>query len=118
MEEEIRLQKFLAENGIASRRKCEELIEAGRVKVNGEVVTKLGTKINPSADIVEFDSKKINASKKEYTYILLNKPIDYVTTVKDQFRKKYCTRLSKNKQEISTSWKIRYVHIRCNYINR
>ncbi len=118
MEEEIRLQKFLAENGIASRRKCEELIEAGRVKVNGEVVTKLGTKINPSIDIVEFNGKKINASKKEYTYILLNKPIDYVTTVKDQFRKKYGTRFGKNKQEISTSWKIRYVYIRCNYINR
>lgn len=88
MEEEIRLQKFLAENGIASRRKCEELIEEGRVKVNGKIVTKLGTKINPSIDIVEFNGKKINASKKEYTYILLNKPIDYVTTVKDQFDRK------------------------------
>lgn len=95
--EEIRLQKFLAENGIASRRKCEELIEAGRVKVNGEVIIKLGTKVNPSRDIVEFDGKKINVSKKEYTYILLNKPIDYVTTAKDQFRKKDRTRFSKDK---------------------
>ncbi len=89
--EEIRLQKFLAENGIASRRKCEELIENGKVKVNGEVITKLGTKINPDKDIVEYNGKKMKISKKEYTYILLNKPIDYVTTVKDQFRKKYCT---------------------------
>ena len=88
MEEQIRLQKFLADNGIASRRKCEELIENEKVKVNGEIITKLGTKINPNRDEVEYNGKKIKISKKEYTYILLNKPIDYVTTVKDQFRKK------------------------------
>jgi len=86
--EQIRLQKFLADNGIASRRKCEELIENGKVKINGEVITKLGTKVDPEADIIEFDGKRIDVSKKEYTYILLNKPIDCVTTVKDQFRKK------------------------------
>lgn len=86
--EEIRLQKFLAENGIASRRKCEELIENGKVKVNGKIVTKFGTKINPDRDEVEYNGKKIETSKKEYTYILLNKPIDYVTTVKDQFGRK------------------------------
>ena len=50
--EEIRLQKYLANNGIASRRKCEELIMQGRVKVNGEVVKELGTKINPDKDII------------------------------------------------------------------
>lgn len=97
MEEEIRLQKFLADNGVASRRKCEQLIEYGKIKVNGEVVTKLGTKINPNVDEVEYNERKIKKLKKQYTYILLNKPIDYVTTVKDQFRKKDCTRLSKNK---------------------
>lgn len=87
--EEIRLQKFLAENGIASRRKCEELIENGKVKVNGKIVTKLGTKIDPRNDIVEFNGQEIKSSNnKEYVYILLNKPIDCVTTVKDQFRKK------------------------------
>ncbi len=86
--EEIRLQKFLADKGIASRRKCEELIEEGKVKVNGQVVTKLGTKINPKTHIVEFNGERISASKKEYTYIILNKPIDYVTTVKDQFNRK------------------------------
>ncbi len=89
--EEIRLQKFLAESGVASRRKCEELIEYGKVKVNGKTVTKLGTKINPNIDEVEYNGKKIKKIKKEYTYILLNKPIDYVTTVKDQFRQKNCT---------------------------
>ena len=87
MEEEIRLQKFLAENGIASRRKCEEFIVQGKVKVNGKVA-ELGTKIKPNVDKVEYNGKEIVNEKKEYTYILLNKPIDYVTTVKDQFNRK------------------------------
>ncbi len=98
--EEIRLQKFLAECGIASRRKCEELIENGKVKVNGEVITKLGTKINPDRDEVEYNGKKIKASKKECTYILLNKPIDYVTTVKDQFGRKTVLDLVKTNKRL------------------
>lgn len=88
MEEEIRLQKFLADSGIASRRKCEELILQGKVRVNGIEINVLGTKINPNKDIVEYNGKQIKNSKKDYTYILLNKPIDYVTTVKDQFNRK------------------------------
>ena len=84
----IRLQKFLADNGIDSRRKCEELILQGKVKVNGKQVTELGTKVNPKIDEVEYNGRKISNRKKEYTYILLNKPIDYVTTVKDQFNRK------------------------------
>ena len=86
--EQIRLQKFLADNGIASRRKCEELILQGRVCVNGKQINTLGTKIDPNKDVVEFNGKEIKNSRKEYTYILLNKPIDYVTTVKDQFDRK------------------------------
>ena len=82
---EERLQKFLAESGIASRRKCEEYILQGKVKVNGEVITTLGTKVNPEKDKIEYNGKIVKKSKKEYTYILLNKPIDYVTTSKDQF---------------------------------
>lgn len=85
--EEIRLQKFLAEAGIASRRKCEELIEDGKIKVNGKTAI-LGTKINPMVDNVEYNGKIVKNENKEYTYILLNKPIDYVTTVKDQFDRK------------------------------
>ena len=84
--EQIRLQKFLAEAGIASRRKCEELIENGKVKVNGEVAI-IGTKIDPDKDKIEYNGKIIKNENKEYTYILLNKPIDYVTTVKDQFNR-------------------------------
>ena len=79
-----RLQKFLANSGVASRRKCEELILAGRVKVNGEIVTELGRKIDSDKDVIEFDNKEIRQPKNKI-YILLNKPIGYVTTMKDQF---------------------------------
>lgn len=84
--EEVRLQKFLADNGIASRRKCEELIKQGKVKVNGEIA-ELGTKVNSSIDKIEYNGKLIEKKEKEHVYILLNKPIDYVTTVKDQFNR-------------------------------
>lgn len=82
--EEERLQKFLANSGIAARRKCEEYILDGRVKVNGEVITQLGVKVKPDKDIIEFDGKVVNKTEKK-VYILLNKPIEYVTTAKDQF---------------------------------
>lgn len=81
---EERLQKFLAESGIASRRKCEELIQQGLVKVNGQIITELGTKVNPNTDIVEYNGKKVQKVANK-VYLLLNKPIGYVTTVKDQF---------------------------------
>lgn len=96
--EEIRLQKYLAEAGIASRRKCEEYIVQGRVKVNNEVAT-LGMKVNPYVDIVLFDDKKID-KKEELVYILLNKPIGYVTTSKDQFSRDSVLDLVKVKQRI------------------
>ena len=85
--EEIRLQKFLANSGIASRRKCEEFIIQGKVKVNGKVVTQLGIKINPEKDEILFNEKKIKNQNEEKIYILLNKPIGYVTTAKDQFNR-------------------------------
>ena len=96
--EEIRLQKYLAEAGIASRRKCEEYIEQGRVKVNNKVAV-LGTKVNPETDIVLFDNRKID-NKEELVYILLNKPIGYVTTSKDQFSRDSVLDLVKVKQRI------------------
>ena len=80
-----RLQKFLAEAGIASRRKAEELIKQGKVKVNNKIITELGTKINPEKDVIEYNGKRIQ-KEQEKVYILLNKPIGYVTTAKDQFR--------------------------------
>lgn len=96
--EQIRLQKYLAEAGIASRRKCEEYIVGGRVKVNSEVAV-LGMKVNPNIDIVLFDDKKIE-KKEELVYILLNKPIGYVTTAKDQFSRDSVLDLVKVKQRI------------------
>lgn len=80
---EERLQKFLANAGIASRRKCEELILNGKVEVNGEVVTELGAKVSDK-DIVKYNGKIVKPEE-EKVYILLNKPIGYVTTAKDQF---------------------------------
>ena len=111
--EEIRLQKFLAEAGIASRRKCEELIEDGKIKVNGKTAI-LGTKIDPMVDKIEYNGKIVKNENKEYTYILLNKPIDYVTTVKDQFDRKTVLDLDniKNKRLIPVR-KTWYVYIRC-----
>lgn len=97
--EEIRLQKYLAECGIASRRKCEEYIEQGKVQVNGKVVTELGTKINPKKDKIKFENKEIKKEEK-LVYILLNKPIGYVTTVDDQFNRDTVLDLVKVKERI------------------
>lgn len=93
--EEERLQKYLANNGIASRRKAEEYILAGKVKVNGQIVTELGTKVNSDKDVIEFEGKRVNNDIKK-VYVLLNKPIDYVTTVKDQFSRNTVVDLVKN----------------------
>ena len=97
--EEIRLQKYIADCGITSRRKAEELIKQGKIKVNGKVVTELGTKINPKEDIVLYNNKEIK-NKEKYVYILLNKPIGYVTTVKDQFNRDSVLDLVKVKERI------------------
>ena len=96
--EEIRLQKYLAEAGIASRRKCEEYISEGRVTVNNILAT-LGQKVNPEIDVIMFDNKKIETDE-EKIYILLNKPIGYVTTAKEQFGRDSVLDLVKVKQRI------------------
>jgi 23S rRNA pseudouridine2605 synthase len=83
---DVRLQKYLAEAGVASRRKSEKLILDGRVEVNGRLVKELGTKVKPT-DIVKVDGKKVGSVEKKI-YIMLNKPIGYVTTVDDQFGRK------------------------------
>ena len=72
--EEVRLQKYLAEAGIASRRKAEELIVNGKIKVNNKVVTELGTKVNPNKEKIEYEGKLVKVVE-EKVYILLNKPI-------------------------------------------
>ncbi|HIT86346.1 MAG TPA: rRNA pseudouridine synthase [Candidatus Coprocola pullicola] len=83
---QIRLQKFLSEAGIASRRKAEILIMAGKVEVNGKIVTELGTKIDTEKDVVYYNHKKVE-KKQKLIYIMLHKPEGYVTTVKDQFQR-------------------------------
>ena len=81
---EERLQKYLAECGIASRRKCEEYIIQGKVQVNGKTITELGVKVNPEKDKITFEGKNVKQEERK-VYILLNKPIGYVTTSDEQF---------------------------------
>ena len=96
--EQVRLQKYLADAGIASRRKCEELILQGKVEVNGKVVTELGTKVSDE-DIIKYNGKVIKKVE-EKVYILLNKPIGYVTTAKDQFNRDIVLDLVKVKERL------------------
>ena len=97
---EERVQKYLAECGIASRRKCEEYIMQGKVKVNGEVVTELGKKVNEGIDKVEFEGRVVEKKSKNNIYILLNKPIGYVTTNKEQFGREKVLDLIKTNRRI------------------
>lgn len=86
MEEKLeRLQKFLAEAGVASRRRAEELIAQGKVKVNGRVVTEMGLKIDPEKDEVSYLDRKISKKDTKLVYLMLHKPVGYVTTAKEQF---------------------------------
>ncbi len=79
----LRLQKVMADAGVASRRKCEEIILEGRVRVNDETVTVLGTKVDPFYDMVEVDGELIDKDAIDKIYMVLNKPRGYVTTVYD-----------------------------------
>ncbi|HEU4500236.1 MAG TPA: pseudouridine synthase [Nitrospira sp.] len=79
---EIRLQKLIAGTGLASRRKAEGLIAAGRVMVNGKIVTELGTRVNPERDHVKVDGKHLSAAQ-PFVYLMLNKPRNVVSTLDD-----------------------------------
>ena len=87
----IRLQKYMSENGIASRRKSEELIELGKVKVNGRVAT-LGDKIDPIRDKVMVSGKRVVRNKTKM-YIMLHKPRGFVTTMSDELGRKCVSEL-------------------------
>ncbi len=84
MGEIVRLQKYIAMCGAASRRGAEELIQKGKVRVNGKLVKEMGTKVEIGADKVELSGELLHYAEKKY-YIMLNKPAGYVSTVKDQF---------------------------------
>lgn len=92
-----RLQKVLAEAGVASRRKCEELITAGRVMVNGEVVTTLGVKVNAGKDVIQVDGRAIRQQKK--VYVLFHKPKGVITSASDPGGRKIVTDFLKDISE-------------------
>ena len=93
-----RLQKYMADCGVASRRRSEELIKEGLVSVNGIVVTELGVKIDPVKDKVAYKGKVLSLEKKK-VYIMLNKPEGYVTTARDQFKRPTVMDLIKDVKE-------------------
>ncbi len=97
MAQQIRLQKFLSESGVASRRKAEELIEAGKVKVNGHTA-RIGDKVDPVKDTVTVFGKKVTRASST-RYILLHKPRGYVTTLSDEMGRKCITDLIKDINE-------------------
>ncbi|MRN53428.1 pseudouridine synthase [Paenibacillus monticola] len=84
-----RLQKILAQAGVASRRKCEEMILAGKVEVNGELVTTLGTKVDPAQDIIKVSGRLIRSENK--IYIMFNKPKGVITSASDPKGRKVVT---------------------------
>ena len=86
IQEEVRLNKFIANSGVCSRREADTLIQAGVVTVNGEVVTELGTKVNIYKDEIKFNGEKLKGEEK--VYLVMNKPKGYVTTASDPHAEK------------------------------
>ena len=95
--DKMRLQKYIAECGVASRRKSEELIKQGRVKVNGIPVSEMGVKVSDE-DVVEVDGRRISLEQKK-VYIMLNKPVGYISSVRDQFSRNTVVDLIKGVKE-------------------
>ena len=93
IQEEIRLNKFIANSGVCSRREADTLIQAGVVTVNGEVVTELGTKVNVYKDEIKFNGEKLKGEEK--VYLVMNKPKGYVTTASDPHAEKTVMELLK-----------------------
>ncbi len=97
----VRLNRFLADCGLGSRRKVEELITAGRVRLNGEVCTDLATQIDPANDDLQLDGKALSA-KKQKMYLMLNKPRGYVVTQSDEMgRQTVYSLLPENAQNLA-----------------
>ncbi|MGD2034695.1 MAG: pseudouridine synthase [Bacteroidales bacterium] len=91
--DEIRLNKYIAGSGLCSRREADEYIKAGLIRVNGKTVTQLGTKVKPTDDI-RYNNARIRSER--LVYVLLNKPKDYITTLRDPFAKKTVLDLVQN----------------------
>ena len=90
--EKVRLQKFIADSGLMSRRAAEGEIERGNISVNGHVAV-IGTKIDPASDVVTYKGKRIRFERKKYTYIMLNKPRGYLSSTTDDRGRKCVTDL-------------------------
>lgn len=80
---DVRIHKYIADCGIMSRRAAEEAVKRGEIKVNGETAT-LGMKIDTESDVIEYKGKAVKQTKKRNEYIILNKPVGYVTTMSDE----------------------------------
>ena len=80
---DVRIHKYIADCGIMSRRAAEEAVKRGEIKVNGETAT-LGMKIDTESDVIEYKGKPVKQTKKRNEYIILNKPVGYVTTMSDE----------------------------------
>ncbi len=91
--DDIRLNKYIANSGICSRREADEYIQTGLIKVNGKIITELGTKVKLNDD-VRYNDERVKTER--LVYILLNKPKDYITTLKDPFAKKTVMHLVQN----------------------
>jgi 23S rRNA pseudouridine2605 synthase len=94
----IRLQKFLAQSGVASRRRCEDYMVAGRVEVNGEVITQMGARVNPLTDVVRVDGKRLPPPSAN-AYLVLNKPRGVVSTMKDEQGRPDLSEIVANREE-------------------
>jgi 23S rRNA pseudouridine2605 synthase len=81
--EGVRLQKVLAQAGIASRRRCEQLMAEGHVEVNGEIVTQMGARVDPATDVIRVDGRRL-PPRSDHVYLLLNKPRGVVTSMADE----------------------------------
>jgi 23S rRNA pseudouridine2605 synthase len=81
--ERLRLQKVLAQAGLGSRRACDQLIAAGRVEVNGEIIDVMGSRVDPLGDVIRVDGKRLPPAN-DLTYLVLNKPTGVVTSMSDE----------------------------------
>ena len=95
----MRINRFMAQSGVAARRKCDDLISAGKVKVNGKIIEQLGLMIDENRDHVEVNGKSINLIL-EFIYILLNKPKETIASVEDKHKRQTVVELIETSQRI------------------
>ena len=95
----MRLNRYMAQCGVAARRKCDDLIAEGKVKVNGKTVTQLGRMVDEINDLVEYDGRMLTLTE-EFTYIVLNKPLETITTADDQHRRQTVIELVESDKRI------------------